>query len=132
MLDDKWANGTKLHYYFFDRATDGERVFFSNGTSEWRPWTTSDVEKALVRQAFQIWKGIGIGLEFLPHVFDSFAQADGSSTRAYGGLGLGLAIVWHLVEAHGGTVSATSAGLGQGSVFTVRLPRDVSSPMLPF
>jgi len=76
--------------------------------------------------------GIGIGLEFLPHVFDSFAQADGSSTRAYGGLGLGLAIVWHLVEAHGGTVSATSAGLGQGSVFTVRLPRDVSSPMLPF
>ncbi len=76
--------------------------------------------------------GIGIGREFLPHVFDRFAQADGSSTRSYGGLGLGLAIVRHLVEAHAGTVSAASEGLGQGSVFTVRLPRDVNSPMLPF
>jgi two-component system CheB/CheR fusion protein len=76
--------------------------------------------------------GIGIAGEFLPHVFDRFAQADGSSTRAYGGLGLGLAIVRHLVEAHGGTVSVASEGPGQGSVFTVRLPRDVNSPMLPF
>jgi hypothetical protein len=64
MLDDKWANGTTLHYYFFDRQADGERVFFSNGSSEWRPWTTSDAEKAVVRQAFRMWKDVGIGLEF--------------------------------------------------------------------
>jgi hypothetical protein len=64
MLDDKWANGTKLHYYFFDREADGERVFSSNGTSEWRPWTTSNAEKDVVRQAFRIWKDVGIGLEF--------------------------------------------------------------------
>ena len=64
MLDNKWVNGTKLHYYFFDQETDGERVFFSNGTSEWRSWTTSDAEKEVVRRAFQLWKDVGIGLEF--------------------------------------------------------------------
>jgi hypothetical protein len=64
MLGNKWANGTVLHYYFFDKETDGERVFFSNGTSEWRTWTTSDAEKAVVRQAFRLWKEVGIGLEF--------------------------------------------------------------------
>ena len=57
MLDDKWANGTTLHYYFFDREADGERVFSSNGTSEWRPWTTSNAEKDVVRQAFRDLEG---------------------------------------------------------------------------
>ena len=66
--------------------------------------------------------GPGIPQAFLPHVFERFRQADGSSTRAHGGLGLGLAIVRHLVEAHGGTVRADSPGEGRGSVFTVRLP----------
>jgi PAS domain S-box-containing protein len=66
--------------------------------------------------------GPGISRAFLPHVFERFRQADGSSTRAHGGLGLGLAIVRHLVEAHGGTVRADSPGEGQGSIFTVRLP----------
>jgi PAS domain S-box-containing protein len=66
--------------------------------------------------------GPGIPHAFLPHVFERFRQADGSSTRAHGGLGLGLAIVRHLVEAHGGTVRADNAALGTGSVFTVRLP----------
>jgi PAS domain S-box-containing protein len=66
--------------------------------------------------------GPGIAGAFLPHVFERFRQADGSSTRAHGGLGLGLAIVRHLVEAHGGTVHADSAGEGKGSIFTVRLP----------
>jgi PAS domain S-box-containing protein len=66
--------------------------------------------------------GIGIDTQFLPYVFDRFRQADASTTRAHGGLGLGLAIVRHLVELHGGTVSAASTGEGQGAVFTVRLP----------
>ena len=66
--------------------------------------------------------GQGIRAEFLPHLFERFRQADSSSQRTYGGLGLGLAIVRHLVELHGGTVAATSAGVGQGATFTVQLP----------
>jgi signal transduction histidine kinase/ActR/RegA family two-component response regulator len=70
--------------------------------------------------------GIGIAPEFLPHVFDRFRQLDSSTTRAHGGLGLGLAIVRHLVELHGGTVEARSAGEGHGSMFVVRLPLALS------
>jgi PAS domain S-box-containing protein len=66
--------------------------------------------------------GVGIAPEFLPHIFDRFTQADGSTTRQHGGLGLGLAIVRHLVELHGGEVSAESAGEGRGATFTVTLP----------
>jgi CheY-like chemotaxis protein len=66
--------------------------------------------------------GIGISSEFLPHVFERFRQADSSSTRAHGGLGLGLAIVRNLVELHGGTVATQSQGVGRGAMFTVQLP----------
>jgi signal transduction histidine kinase len=66
--------------------------------------------------------GAGIRREFLPFLFDHFRQADSSPSRVYGGLGLGLAIVRHLVELHGGTVRAESAGEGQGATFTVCLP----------
>lgn len=66
--------------------------------------------------------GKGIDSEFLPYVFDSFRQADGSTTRTFGGLGLGLAIVRHLIELHGGTVEAISLGAGKGATFTVKLP----------
>ena len=66
--------------------------------------------------------GEGISTEFLPYVFDRFRQAEGSISRKQGGLGLGLAVVRHLVELHGGTIKAESEGLEQGSVFTVALP----------
>ena len=66
--------------------------------------------------------GYGISREFLPHVFERFRQADSGLTRKHGGLGLGLALVRHLVELHGGTVSATSDGEGKGASFTVLLP----------
>jgi PAS domain S-box-containing protein len=66
--------------------------------------------------------GAGIEPEFLPHVFERFRQADQKTTRQHGGLGLGLAIVRHLVELHGGTVQADSSGEGQGATFVVKLP----------
>lgn len=66
--------------------------------------------------------GKGIRNDFLPYVFDYFRQADGATTRRFGGLGLGLAIVRHLVELHGGTIQAASLGEGQGATFTVKLP----------
>jgi PAS domain S-box-containing protein len=66
--------------------------------------------------------GEGIAPAFLPHVFEPFRQADGTSTRRHGGLGLGLSLVRHLVELHGGTVRADSPGPGQGAIFSVSLP----------
>src|SRR4029079_11494502 len=66
--------------------------------------------------------GCGIGPEFLPHVFERFRQAEGSSSRTQRGLGLGLTLVRELVEVHGGTVRAESAGADQGATFTVVLP----------
>ena len=72
--------------------------------------------------------GVGISKEFLPQVFERFRQADSGSTRKAGGLGLGLAIVRHLVEMHGGTVTADSAGVDQGATFTVKLPLMIVQP----
>ena len=82
--------------------------------------------------------GEGIAPAILPYVFDRFRQADSSSTRAHSGLGLGLALVKHLVELHGGSVAARSAGEGQGATFIVtlpvtiaQLPADASAPLHP-
>ena len=66
--------------------------------------------------------GVGIAPDFLPHVFDRFRQADSSTARYYSGLGLGLAVVRHLVEQHGGSVSAESEGVNRGSTFIIELP----------
>jgi len=74
--------------------------------------------------------GMGIEPEFLPHLFERFTQADSSTTRRHGGLGLGLAIVRHIVELHGGTVSAASEGKDKGATFRVTLPiRAVAEPL---
>jgi PAS domain S-box-containing protein len=72
--------------------------------------------------------GIGIRRDFLPYVFERFRQGDAGPTRKTGGLGLGLSIVRHIVEMHGGTVHAVSAGEGEGSTFTVRLPLLIVKP----
>jgi CheY-like chemotaxis protein len=66
--------------------------------------------------------GEGISSDFLPYVFNSFQQGDGTTTRRHGGLGLGLSIARHLVEMHGGTIEAASEGLGKGATFTLRIP----------
>jgi PAS domain S-box-containing protein len=85
------------------------------------------IEVRLAREAREavisvVDSGQGIEPEFLPFVFDRFRQADSSSTRRHGGMGLGLAIVRHLTEMHGGNVNAQSRGLGHGATFIVRLP----------
>jgi signal transduction histidine kinase len=72
--------------------------------------------------------GEGVAPELLPHIFDRFRQEDSSSTRKHRGLGLGLALVRHIIELHGGVVTAHSPGKGKGSTFTVRLPRASMTP----
>ena len=64
MLEKKWVNGTTLHYYFFNEDTDGRNFTLLNGRKEWRPWKTSEREKDVVRQAFDVWKNVGIGSNF--------------------------------------------------------------------
>jgi PAS domain S-box-containing protein len=92
----------------------GEFVFASPSSS---PTPVSTYAEITVSDT-----GKGISSEFLPHVFEYFRQADSSTTRNHGGLGLGLSIVRHLVELHGGTVTAESPGEGKGATFIVRLP----------
>ncbi|HEV7747586.1 MAG TPA: MASE1 domain-containing protein [Pyrinomonadaceae bacterium] len=87
--------------------------------------TEIDVQLRAVADDVQIEvkdRGQGISPDFLPHVFERFRQADASTTRKFGGLGLGLAIVRHLVEMHGGSITVESEGEGKGATFTVKLP----------
>ncbi|RCJ32872.1 histidine kinase [Nostoc minutum NIES-26] len=99
-------------------------IKLSTVSCEEKQWKTDNYAQIQV-----IDTGIGINREFLPYVFDRFRQADSSSTRSHGGLGLGLAIVRHLVELHGGTVSVDSRGEQQGATFTVKLPQNSSAPL---
>ncbi|MEA5517042.1 ATP-binding protein [Nodularia sp. UHCC 0506] len=94
----------------------GEKVKLSSSSAPLR------FSKSAYAQIQIIDTGIGIKPEFLPKVFDRFRQADSTTTRSHGGLGLGLAIVRHLVELHGGIISAASLGQSQGSTFTVKIP----------
>jgi len=98
----------------------GNAVKFSNPDSK---ITLSLHEVGNTAQFVVLDQGIGIDPEFLPRLFERFMQYDSHSTRRHGGLGLGLSIVRHIVELHGGTVKAESAGLGKGAKFTVSLPK---------
>ncbi|MBW4504589.1 MAG: PAS domain S-box protein [Scytonema hyalinum WJT4-NPBG1] len=97
----------------------------NGGRVEVRLSVVSDSEQQATDNYAQIQvsdTGKGISADFLPYVFERFHQADSTSTRSNKGLGLGLAIARHLVELHGGTIQAESAGIGQGATFTVMLP----------
>jgi PAS domain S-box-containing protein len=114
------ADPDRLRQVFWNLLSNAVKFTADNGRIEVSAKREGEVVRVDVKDS-----GCGIDPEFLPFVFDRFRQADASSTRAYGGLGLGLAIVRHLVELHGGTVDATSAGEGSGSRFIVRLPAAV-------
>ncbi|MGL5833152.1 MAG: ATP-binding protein, partial [Waterburya sp.] len=109
---------TRLQQVFWNLLANGIKFTPNNGRVDiWLEQVENYVQICIIDT------GIGIAAEFLPHVFDRFRQADGSSTRRYGGLGLGLSLVKSLVELHGGTVEVESPGVGQGATFKVSLPK---------
>jgi signal transduction histidine kinase/CheY-like chemotaxis protein len=112
-----WADQDRLQQVFWNLLSNAVKFTSGGGRVE----LAMQVEGPEVRVSVSD-TGAGIAPAFLPHVFERFRQADGSSTREHGGLGLGLSIVRHLVELHGGRMSADSAGEGQGATFTVHLP----------
>jgi len=112
-----WADHDRMQQVFWNLLSNAVKFTSSGGRVEVRMQTEgTDVRVDVVDT------GNGISAAFLPHVFERFRQADGSSTRTHGGLGLGLSIGRHLVELHGGRMMAASAGEGQGSTFSVFLP----------
>jgi signal transduction histidine kinase/ActR/RegA family two-component response regulator len=112
-----WADHDRLQQVFWNLLSNAVKFTPAGGSVE----VGMHVEGMDVRVSVAD-TGAGISPTFLPHVFERFRQADGSSTREHGGLGLGLSIVSHLVELHGGRMMADSAGVGLGSTFTVYLP----------
>ena len=115
----------------FARLQQAVCNLLSNAVKFTAPGGRIDVELAMSADRVQICvadTGQGIKPEFLPHVFDRFRQEDGSISRRHGGLGLGLAIVQHLVELHCGTVEAQSEGEGRGARFIIRLPSGSKPP----
>ncbi|WP_298904336.1 response regulator [uncultured Nostoc sp.] len=118
----------RLSVYFgssisdFGLGSDGENLDSLNTDEGSNPKFKIQNSKSQYAQIQVIDTGIGISSEFLPKVFDRFRQADSTTTRSHNGLGLGLAIVRHLVELHKGTIFAQSPGTGEGATFTVRLP----------
>ncbi|HEY2867202.1 MAG TPA: ATP-binding protein [Pyrinomonadaceae bacterium] len=118
------ADRDRLQQIFWNLISNAIKFTPQNGTVS---ISTRVVDRAAEVEVCDT--GRGIEADFLPFIFDRFSQADGSRTREKGGLGLGLSLVRHLVELHGGSVWAASAGRDQGSAFTVRLPiQDASDP----
>jgi PAS domain S-box-containing protein len=108
----------RLHQVVWNLASNA--VKFSPDGAAVRMTLEAEPETARLRVSDA---GVGISPEFLPHVFERFRQGSAGSTRSHGGLGLGLTIVRHIVQAHGGAVQAESEGIGRGASFTVVLPR---------
>jgi PAS domain S-box-containing protein len=116
-LGSTFADATRLQQVLWNLLANALKFTPRHGTVQISAHRTgSDVTIAVSDN------GDGIDPEFLPHMFEPFRQGESPGSRAHGGLGLGLSIVRYIVEAHGGSVTATSAGRGQGSTFTVTLP----------
>lgn len=111
------ADGTRLQQIIWNLFSNAIKFTPSGGRIDVRLNYTDDHAQIQIRDT-----GIGISADFIPHIFERFRQADGSKTRSNPGLGLGLSIVRHLVELHGGKIEAESPGVGQGATFTVTLP----------
>jgi len=112
-----FGDQNRLQQVVWNLLSNAMKFTPSGGRVEVQLQQTNSLVEVIVRDT-----GVGIKAEFLPYVFERFRQADGSTTRQFGGLGLGLAIVRHLVELHGGTVQADSDGEGKGATFTIKLP----------
>ena len=112
-----WGDPDRLNQVVFNLLTNSVK-FTPKGGQIWISLRCSETQAAFVVRD----NGVGIPPDFLPHVFDRFRQADGSVSRAFGGLGLGLSIARDLSERHGGGVSAESEGAGRGATFTLHLP----------
>ena len=113
------ADPTRLEQVFVNLLTNAAK--YTDSAGEIRVETRAEAEAAVISVSDN---GIGISRELLPRIFDLFVQSDRSLDRSEGGLGIGLSLVKDLVEMHGGTVTATSEGIGKGSEFVVRLPAD--------
>nr|WP_242063487.1 ATP-binding protein [Nostoc sp. FACHB-892] len=112
-----WGDASRLQQVVWNLLSNAVKFTPSGGRVEIGLQVTDTNALLVVKDT-----GVGINAEVLPYIFDRFRQADASTTRTYGGLGLGLAIVRHLVEMHDGIVQAQSAGKGLGATFSVRLP----------
>lgn len=113
-----WGDSTRLQQIVWNLLTNAIKFTPEGGRVSVRLFRNPDSTAHIVVSD----TGIGIPPDFLPNVFDRFRQADSTTTRSHNGLGLGLAIVRHLVELHDGSVEASSPGEGQGATFTVHLP----------
>jgi PAS domain S-box-containing protein len=112
-----WADSDRLQQVIWNLLSNAIKFTPPGGRVEIRSRRADSIDEIVVSDT-----GQGVSEDFLPYIFDRFRQADSSTTRAHEGIGLGLAIVRHLIELHGGTVFAKSAGKGKGTTFTIRLP----------
>jgi signal transduction histidine kinase/DNA-binding response OmpR family regulator len=116
------ADQSRLQQMVLNLLTNAVKFTPDGGRVSIRTERKGDVAQIVVSDT-----GVGISADFLPYVFDRFRQQDSSSTRRHDGLGLGLAIVSHLAELHGGSVTADSRGVGEGSTFVISLPLTASA-----